>query len=281
MENCIYYSIWTIRISGHAIWAFQLTFSLSKRHERDLSVHTTQICYYLHQWHRHLLLQPLWPHQPCTTSTQPAPTISFISETREMWVPINLPSSSSAMFSHRRVCRWIIPKWKPWGIVHNLFKDLQHFLGFANFYHRFICGYSELSASLTSLLCQKPKHLSWTPDAVKAFQKLKASFCTAPALLHPDPTKPFIVEVDASSLGVGAVLSQRRGEPPVLHPCAFFLKKLSPAEQNYDISHDNCPARSGVPATYVLSPSWGRLMKRLMNSSFPDNTVFFTHLKSV
>ncbi len=103
-------------------------------------------------------------------------------------------------------------------------KDLQRFLGFANFYRRFICGYSELSASLTSLLSQKPKHLCWTPDAVKAFQKLKASFCTAPALLHPDPTKPFIVEVDASSLGVGAVLSQRRGEPHVLHPCAFFLK---------------------------------------------------------
>ncbi len=109
-------------------------------------------------------------------------------------------------------------------------KDLQRFLGFANFYRRFICGYSELSASLTSLLRQKQKRLCWTPEAVEAFQKLKASFCTAPALLHPDPTIPFIVEVDASSLGVGAVLSQRRGETPVLHPCAFFSKKLSPAD---------------------------------------------------
>ncbi len=120
-------------------------------------------------------------------------------------------------------------------------KDLQRFLGFANFYPRFICGYSDVvsvvSASFTSLLRQKLKRLCWTPAVVKAFQKLKASFCTAPTLLHPDPTIPFIVEVDASSLWVGAVLSQRRGEAPVLHPCAFFSKKLSPAEQNYDIGN--------------------------------------------
>ncbi len=115
-------------------------------------------------------------------------------------------------------------------------KDLQRFLGFANFYRIFICGYSELLASLTSLLRQKPKRLCWPPEAVEAFQKLKASFCTAPALLHPDPTKPFIVEVNASSLGGGALLSQWRVEPPVLHPCAFS-KKLSPAEQNYDIGN--------------------------------------------
>ncbi len=44
-----------------------------------------------------------------------------------------------------------------------------------------------------------------------------------------------MVEVDASTLGVGAVLSQWKGEPPVLHPCAYFSRKLSPAEQNYDI----------------------------------------------
>ncbi|KAK3515283.1 hypothetical protein QTP70_013491 [Hemibagrus guttatus] len=114
-------------------------------------------------------------------------------------------------------------------------KDLQRFLGFANFYRRFISGYSELKAPLTSLLCRKPKTLSWTSDAIEAFQKLKAIFCTAPTLVHPDPTWPFVVEVDASALGVGAVLSQWRGEPPVLHPCAFFSKKLSLPEQNYDI----------------------------------------------
>ncbi|KAL0149750.1 hypothetical protein M9458_054940, partial [Cirrhinus mrigala] len=60
---------------------------------------------------------------------------------------------------------------------------------------------------------------------------------TAPVLQHPDPERPFTVEVDASTIGVGAVLSQAVGEPPVLHPCAFFSRKLTPAEQNYDIGN--------------------------------------------
>ncbi|KAK3531959.1 hypothetical protein QTP86_002243 [Hemibagrus guttatus] len=98
-------------------------------------------------------------------------------------------------------------------------KDLQHFLGFANFYGRFISGYSDLTAPLTSLLHKKPKNLSWTSGAIEAFWKLKAAFCTAPILVHADPTRPFIVEVDASVLGVVAVLSQWRCETPVLHPC--------------------------------------------------------------
>lgn len=44
-----------------------------------------------------------------------------------------------------------------------------------------------------------------------------------------------MVEVDTSDSWVGAVLSQRSGEPPKLHPCAYFSKKLSPAEKNYDM----------------------------------------------
>ncbi|KAK3506929.1 hypothetical protein QTP70_031209 [Hemibagrus guttatus] len=112
-------------------------------------------------------------------------------------------------------------------------KDLQRFLGFANFYS----GYSDLTAPLTSLLCKKPKNLSWTSGTIETFRKLKAAFCTAPTLVHADPTRPFVVEVDASALGVGAVLSQWRGETPVLHPCAYFSKKLSPTEQNYDIGN--------------------------------------------
>ncbi|KAK3514894.1 hypothetical protein QTP70_033824 [Hemibagrus guttatus] len=93
-------------------------------------------------------------------------------------------------------------------------KDLQRFLGFTNFYRRFITGYSELTAPLTSLLLRKPKTLSWTSDAIEAFQKLKATFCMAPTLVYPDPTRPYIVEVDASTLGVGAVLSKQRESIP-------------------------------------------------------------------
>ncbi len=116
-------------------------------------------------------------------------------------------------------------------------KELQRFLGFVNFYRRFIKNFSLLSAPLTSMLRRQPKSLSWPPEAQATFKKLKEAICTAPILTHPDPQLPFVVEVDASTTGVGAVLSQYQIKPPRLHPCDYFSRKLTPAEQNYDISN--------------------------------------------
>ncbi|KAK3545337.1 hypothetical protein QTP70_004058 [Hemibagrus guttatus] len=109
--------------------------------------------------------------------------------------------------------------------------------GVANFYRRFINGYSSVTSPLTDLLRNKPKALIWTPATTHAFQTLKQAFTTAPLLVHPDPELPFIVEVDASTTGVGAVLSQQQGNPRKLHPCAFFSRKLNSAEMNYDIGN--------------------------------------------
>ncbi len=113
-----------------------------------------------------------------------------------------------------------------------MIKELQRFLGFANFYRRFIQNYSSIAGPLTDLLKRKPKSLSWTPSATESFNILKETFITAPILVHPDPEKAFVVEVDASTTGVGAVLSQQQGTPAKLHPCAFFSHRLSPAEKN-------------------------------------------------
>ncbi|KAL0173047.1 hypothetical protein M9458_033358, partial [Cirrhinus mrigala] len=117
-------------------------------------------------------------------------------------------------------------------------KELQRFLEFANFYRRFVHNYSLLSSPLSSLLKGRPKSLSWTSLALEAFQQLQEAFQTTLILVHPNPDLRFIVEVDTSSTVVGAVLSQWQGDPAQLHPCAFYSKKLSPAEQNYDIG--NC-----------------------------------------
>lgn len=53
----------------------------------------------------------------------------------------------------------------------------------------------------------------------------------------PDPALQFVVEVDASDVGVGAVLSQRAADDQKMHPCAFFSHRLSPAERNYDVGN--------------------------------------------
>lgn len=57
--------------------------------------------------------------------------------------------------------------------------------------------------------------------ADEAFKKLKVTFNSAPILQHPDLLKSFIVEVDVSESGVGAVLSQCFREKPKFHPLAF------------------------------------------------------------
>ncbi len=115
-------------------------------------------------------------------------------------------------------------------------KDLQRFLGFFSFYRRYIQNYSTLPSALTNLLCNKPKSLSWSPAAKDVFESLKEAFTQAPILVHPDSQGSFIVEVDGSSTGVRAILSQQQGNPEKLHPCAFS-RELSPAERNYDISN--------------------------------------------
>ncbi|XP_047195290.1 uncharacterized protein LOC124851551 [Hippoglossus stenolepis] len=115
-------------------------------------------------------------------------------------------------------------------------KRLQQFLGFANFYRRFIRNYSSVAAPLTALTSQKLT-FQWSSAAERAFGELKSRFSSAPILVFLDPERQFTVEVDASDSGVGAVLSQRAAEDQKMHPCAFFSCKLSPAEQHYDIGN--------------------------------------------
>ncbi|KAI2665208.1 Transposon Tf2-9 polyprotein [Labeo rohita] len=113
-------------------------------------------------------------------------------------------------------------------------KQLQRFLGFANFYRRFIRGFSSTAAPLTALTRPSRGEFQLTPEAIQAFNTLCHQFTTAPVLTHPDPLKPFVVEVDASDVGVGAVLSQR-GPDEKLHPCSFFSRKFNSTQQRYGV----------------------------------------------
>ncbi|XP_060786982.1 alpha-2-macroglobulin-like [Neoarius graeffei] len=110
--------------------------------------------------------------------------------------------------------------------VPNTIKETQRFLGFANFYRRFIHNFSSIAAPISALTRKCHSPFSWTPEAGQAFRALKQRFASAPILHHPDPTRPFIMEVDASNVGFGAVLSQRSSDGKV-HPCAYFSRKFS------------------------------------------------------
>jgi len=113
--------------------------------------------------------------------------------------------------------------------------ETQSFLGFANFYRRFIKDYSRIARPLTELT-KKMRKWEWSEEAGKAFEELKKRFTTAPILAHFDPTKLVVIKTDASDFAIGAVRSQRNDENR-LHPVAFHSRKFQPAEINYEI-HD-------------------------------------------
>ena len=114
-------------------------------------------------------------------------------------------------------------------------REVQAFLGFANFYRRFIKGYSEITEPLTNLT-KKDTTLLWTAKTEEAFQQLKKLFQNGSVLRSFDPERPITIETDASDRAIGACLSQP-DEQGKLRPVAFHSRKFTPPELNYDI-HD-------------------------------------------
>jgi RNase H-like domain found in reverse transcriptase/Reverse transcriptase (RNA-dependent DNA polymerase) len=110
----------------------------------------------------------------------------------------------------------------------------QSFLGFSNYYRRFIKGFSHMAAPLSNLT-KKKVSFDWIEPHEVAFDALKTSFTTAPVLKLPDPTNPYVVKTDASTSGIGAVLEQKDDDG--FHLVAFATRKLQPAEVSYGL-HD-------------------------------------------
>ena len=108
-------------------------------------------------------------------------------------------------------------------------KEVQSFLGFTNFYRRFIKDFSEHARPLFDLTRNDSKW-RWEADEQSAFDKLKRNVTSAPVLISPDTTKPFRIEADSSDFATGAVLSQVSSEDDKWHLVAFFSKSLSLVE---------------------------------------------------
>ena len=105
-------------------------------------------------------------------------------------------------------------------------KQVQRFLGFANCYRSLIRGCSALTAPITALT-KKPSAgpFRWNSRAEASFVELKRRFSLEPILVTPNPSLPYTMEVDASELGVGAILSQHSPIDHKLHLCAYFLSR--------------------------------------------------------
>src|SRR5258708_25738601 len=112
-------------------------------------------------------------------------------------------------------------------------KDIQSFIGFVNFYQRFIHNFSEIACPL-HMLTQKLKDWSWGAAEQQAFDVLKSTITSAPTLAFPSKSSPFCLECDASNFTMGAVLSQQQ-EDRLFHLIGFMSKSFSDTERNYQI----------------------------------------------
>jgi len=114
-------------------------------------------------------------------------------------------------------------------------RGVQSFLGFCNFYRKFILNYGRVARPLTALT-RKDIPFQWTPSCQQAFLALKDHLVDAPLLVHFNPQYESMVETNASDGVLGGVLLQLQpsGE---WHPVAYYSKTMIPAEINYPI-HD-------------------------------------------
>ena len=111
--------------------------------------------------------------------------------------------------------------------------QVKRFIGLTSYYRRFVPHFSTISAPITALISGKRKsnEISWTEEAIEAFDRLKSCLVTAPVLVSPDFTKPFVIQTDASNYGLAAVLIQEI--EGFEHPIAYASKTMNPAQKNY------------------------------------------------
>jgi len=112
-------------------------------------------------------------------------------------------------------------------------KDVQKFLGLANYYQRFVKDFAKIAKPLYQLV-RKDEKWKWEREQEEAFAKLKRIFTTEPVLAAPDLDKEMRVEADASDYVTGGVLSVK-GEDRKWRPMAFISKSLNDTERNYEI----------------------------------------------
>jgi RNase H-like domain found in reverse transcriptase len=98
-------------------------------------------------------------------------------------------------------------------------RDLQSFLGLANYYRRYKTNFSTQAAPLTNATRGQRKQLDWGKPQESAFHDVKRAYTTAPVLKIADPALDYVVTAEASDIGIGTVLEQEYDDG--LHPIAY------------------------------------------------------------
>ena len=117
--------------------------------------------------------------------------------------------------------------------------QLRSFIGLASYYHKFIRGFATICAPLYRLT-RKAVEFVWSQPCIIAFEAIKTALLDDSCLAAPDFSLPFIVQTDASGVGIGAVLSQLHGG--VERPIAFISRQLNDAESRYSPTEWECLA---------------------------------------
>ncbi|CAK1604110.1 unnamed protein product [Parnassius mnemosyne] len=118
---------------------------------------------------------------------------------------------------------WPVPKDKT---------QVRAFLGLCSYYRRFVKNFGDRDDGAKPLhkLTKEKRHFCWDESCNIAFQELKDRLCKTPILGYPDAEKDFIVDTDASDIGLGVVLLQWNSDQEIV--IAYFSKSLSKPERN-------------------------------------------------
>ena len=162
----------------------------------------------------------------------------------------------------KSVREWPIPK---------SISEVRSFLGFANYFRRFILGYATIAKPLDEIT-GKNAHFQWSEDRQMAFDTLRAALLNAPVLQLANISKPFRVYTDASDLALGAVLLQEVDREWL--PVAYASRKLTSAEKNYTIAE-----RETLAVVFALR-TWKLYLFKHFEVFTDNQAVLYLHSKT-